>query len=504
MRAVKFQIVLLLFAGFQAGACPQGYESPEALVKRARVILELEVLSVTNAPPPVIKKQPFSLKDDDPQERTNAQATVRVVKCLKGGCAAQTFTLIGGPYDSCAPYFCYLKFKPGEHLALIIEHELPSSLKAVVVNWRCRVLEPKEPELAGLMKGATEAWRKQVELYKSTTPEAFARADALHKTPAKNGRRTFSAEPYPVLACLRILWSNPEDLLPLPLTERKSASSVRKKTEADLEPEIDPFAGEMVDGAYHTLQYEHKTDPPELEEALQSRLKNNPSEFVAFNKQLLGKVLIEELGLQRAKATEIINSLKATDTFCKTDFEPYKCHLGSGVAEKGKLRPLQYALELADDEPDSLVWSTFGLGFHRKEKPTLDSTYIAFYVERNPQKDYRSWPRLVLLLSAPDLRMSAVVQRYLNQENNMYRMDQYAMFFLALRQYPEAGRVLSRFEALAADEVRGATAQESKAQTRESIQRMVKEFHSLLGLYDCKDAAVLEHLRNLETRAASL
>jgi hypothetical protein len=499
-----FQIVTVLFAWlavFQCPACPQGYESPESLVKRARSILEVEVLSITNAPFPSTNGMPSMLLDELQfhDERTNAQAAVRVVKSIKGSAKATKFNLIGGPYDTCAPGFNYIHFKTGERLCLILDHELPAEVEGVVVNWRGRILsaEGKENEMKALIENAKRAWQKQVDFHKSVALEAYGRAEAISSgfgnlKPGIN----LSKEPYPVMACLRVLWINPDSLPPLALSSVKKQQWAKNSGQFLMGAGEDPLAGHLVDRVYHTGQNGNDPIPNNLADVLEKKLNSRPKEVVAFNREVFQKFLVAELCLTEEQASTITQSLGKTKAFSRTGFNPYKCE----VREAAELKGLDYALGLADDEPDRLVWSTFGL--RRSSGRGIDPAYLANYVARNLERDYTQWVRLVVLLAAPDSKTVPVVQKCFEKEKNYYRIDAYLAYFLKLQEYSQAQKLLDKFGKLAGDDLKLAGSEKDKRNVRESLAYCVKKYRPLFTEYKCTNAGLLEKLGQLEQQLA--
>ena len=501
------QLRLLLTAIFiglavlQSRACPQGYESPESLVKRARTILEVEVLSTSDAPFPSTNGMSEMLLEElkFSNERPNAQAVVRVVKSLKGFTQAVRFNLIGGPYDTCAPGFNYLHFKTGERLYLILDHELPADISGVLVNWRCRALSANEKEngMKALIESARRSWRRQIEFHKSVAPEAYARAEAMSASSGilKPGHN-LSKEPYRVLACLRILWMNPDALPALPLPSVKQATSSKDSMQNVFEAGDDPMAGQLVDHVYHTGQHGGALAPPILANVLEQKLRSEPREVSAFNQEMFRRFLIAELHLPENKAVEITRALGNTKAFTETCFNPYKCE----VRDAAELKDLGYALGLADDEPDRLVWSTFGL--RMSSDRGINPAYLTGYVEKNPDRDYVAWPRLIVLLSAPDPKTTAIVQKRLEKEQNLHRLDAYLAYFLKLNDYPQARKVLGKFAKLAVDDLQTARSEKDTSGARESLAYCVKKFRSLFDQYKCTDAKLLEELVRIEQQFA--
>lgn len=493
-------LMFLCCAAFEAKACMQGYESPESLVKRARLIMELEVLSTTNAPPPITNAEPFSMVDDDPRNRTNAVAEVKVVRVIKGRCLTDRFTLIGGPFDTCSPYFSYVQFNSGKRVYLIVDHELPKDLKAVLVNWRCRVLSREGGDIAAVIEHAGQAWRRQVDWHKKTAPDSFDRAQALNQdAQVMKSERVLCQESYAVLACLRVLQTNPDDLPPWPLIPAKSSNSTNAQKYAAALP-FDFQAGQLIDGVYHTVQHESSFIPQVLSNALQFHLARHQEDVIAFNQGLFQRFLVDEIALTPEKASALISTTPSTNVFAQVGFNPCKCELNHAEKANGMLNGLEFALGLADDEPDTLVWRTFGMSMSRGVN--IDPTFIANVVEKHPERDYSAWSRMIVLLSAPDVRTSSVVQKYLNQEQNIYRLENYLNFFLKLGQYPQARKVLDQFERIAVDDLRNASSDEDKKRARESLASQFKGISVLVETDASRDPGLVEQMHQLKKRIA--
>lgn len=218
MRFSKWMqaICCLLILGTWLHACPAGYESPESLVRHARLIVQLEVLSVEEAPlPPGGSVRPGT----DDYGRTSGQARVRILEVIKGECAVREFTLIGGPFHTCAPSVYYHAFEVGEKPVLILESPLPKDVRMVAITWRNRLIMENVDRIKGLMEKARMGWKLAVDRHRRAAPEEMVQAEFLRAQFIKNpAYKAPSKASFGVLSCLAVL-SNDPDHLPVEETE---------------------------------------------------------------------------------------------------------------------------------------------------------------------------------------------------------------------------------------------------------------------------------------------
>ncbi len=483
-------LVLVIAHPSDVFGCAAGYESPESLVKRARLILEVEPLSVRDVPAPE-KNNEVSLSHDEPLERKNAQATVKVVGVIKGKCDLRGFDLVGGPYYSCAPYPSYLHyFEKGKRVFLIFDCDLPVATKRVVITWRCRVFWGDNKEILSLMQNARDVWVKSLERYRAVAPDEFTEAKRL----LKDSGGTLTAEslnkaPYAVLSCLRILLMNPDQV---PQTAPTASEDTTGQS---------PESSENK-GIYFTQQHKDYPLPDALLAAMKHRNKADPRETSTFNRELFSSFLRKDLLLSPAQIETVLGADGVTNSLAQTDFSPYHCDIR--VNEKAKnardVRSVYFLIALADDEPDSLVWRTFGL----PDDIDLNANMFAAYVEKNMNRDYSAWPRLKLLLAVPHTKVAPLIQAALKSERNMYRLGVYFRFFVRLGDYDNAYTVLETFQALAFDDTIAKLSNERKKEYQERLFHLLKSFQDVMAGEQCDNAKLTGKLEDFKKSGNSI
>lgn len=148
LATVALAVAIVLATPRDAQACPRGYESRVRLVKGAHHIAEVEVLSTEDL---TITTDGHGLDPGGTHTFERAVARVRVVSEPRGHLPAREFTLVGGPYDSCAPYLRLLRFDAGSRLRLVLAAEVPEGTKEVTVSWRCRVARADGEDLTAVV-----------------------------------------------------------------------------------------------------------------------------------------------------------------------------------------------------------------------------------------------------------------------------------------------------------------------------------------------------------------
>ncbi|MBA4387028.1 MAG: hypothetical protein C0404_03545 [Verrucomicrobia bacterium] len=500
MMKPQYMATGLLVSGLCIGAalaCPQGYESPEALVKRARLILELDPVSVSDVQPPP-KDKKIGMSFDEPRERKNAQASVKVVRVVKGKSNINSFTLIGGPYSTCAPYPSYVSFEKGRRIYLILDRDIPENTKTVVVTWRCRVLPADRKELAALLDNARNAWTKSLDLHRKSAPAAFKEAqELLAASNSASSAAKLKLRSYPVLACLRALLMNLADVPPAVPGPEPDTSQAAPITDAD------DFSSERINvkGFYYTDQQNSFPLPETLQSALATRGKAEPQAVRDFNKTLFEAFLRDDLLLADSQIHLFLSADELTNSMNRIAFSPFKCDIQvDGKRSHRDLISLSYLIALADDEPDSLVWKTGGL----PEDIDLNVDMFAGYIEKNMTRDYTIWPRLSLLLELPHPKIAPVIRNSLKQEENFYRLNKYFRFFLRLADHERAQSVLEKFRITAFDGSIQKLPPEERKAGKESILTIIRGFQDTMIKKNVDDPKLTATLLELKKQAEAI
>lgn len=443
---MSFRIVMLgcLFSVllYMPGAlgCTAHYESLESLAKKARLILEVEPVEVSDVTPD------GSRRSNRPEGGGNGQAVVKVIRVVKGSCNLKTFTLIGGPYESCAPFACYIPFEKGRRIFLILDRDLPDITQQVIITGSARVFPGDEKTLRTAIENAKTAWRRILQLYQKTSPEAYAEAQKIvQSTSLEIPAEQVKNASYPVLACLSVLLMNPEQVPsaePGEIPVRKNGWDVATRSADD-----------------GVTQYTSSRAPYPLPKSLvaanEARAKTAPAEVIAFNRSLLKQYMLDQLFLPEELVGTLLKDMATKKDYeCsmnRTDFRPFSfyftCRDNPTESDK-RLFSLSLLMALADDEPDSAVHKA-GFGF-RSEHPALIPELFVPYLVKHPELDYLSnWGKLSILLTVPNQQLKEFIVKAFEQEHNSARLDQYFFYFLKLGDTESADKVLARYDILA-------------------------------------------------------
>ncbi|OGV53883.1 MAG: hypothetical protein A2X45_08825 [Lentisphaerae bacterium GWF2_50_93] len=456
--------------------------------------MEVEVLSVQDAPS--LKDPENSPMDqDDQKECKNAQAVVNITEVIKGKCGLKSLILIGGPYVSCAPFNRYLHFEKSKKLFLILDNELPIDTKVVVIRWRCRVCSLERNELNSLMDSACVAWEKSKKLHSQSAPDSYKRAESLYNNPEYLANvEKLSEEPYSVLACLESLMKDP-DHVPPPYPQSLLTKNETEEVNGD---ENEKF----VDGTYFTsLQIDYPM-PPSLISAIKTKGESNQNEVTQYNKVLFTVFLKNELFFTPSQIDSIIKNPLLSKSFDSTSFYPYRFVYREARDElpDKDILTLNYLVALADDTPDSLVWKSFGIS----EKIDLNADMIARYIEKNMDRDYNNWTCLQVLLLAYHPKISPLIQKYLDEERNESRLDNYFIFFIKIKDYESALKVLGKYEKLAFDVDLAKLTKEQKTEHTNSILFHADNFEKILTAAHCENKDLQNMILNLRKRTENI
>jgi hypothetical protein len=401
------QLVLILFA-VKLSACPAGYESPESLVRHARLIVQIEVLAVEEAPlPPTMQVR----HPDEDFGRKTGQAHVKILQVIKGKCAAREFTLISGPYHTCAPSLYYHSLQMGDKLILILESPLPNEVKIVAVTWRNRLIKEGVDRIREFMKNAHEGWKLAVERHRRAAPDDMAQAELLHAEFIKNPTyKAPSKASYGVLSCLAVL-SNDPDRLP---------------TEEPVEPDNEDrwsgysnsFFGSFYASqkAYVTAYGSHTVMPIGMRDVFPKRIDfgyTPPPEARQFNERILKTILEDELFVPPALSADILKKPELKVMWDHPQADPFwlKLDRPRRGSETADAMALYYLMLLADPEPDGLVWGTFGISAD-KATAFLPTDLFVGFIEHNQQRIFDDWGALKILILLPHSKIARMVRAH--------------------------------------------------------------------------------------------
>lgn len=440
MFLLQKQIVLVLaclgLCQASLSGCPTGYISSEAVVRCARLILQVEVLSVGNAPS-LTGKVGASWN----AARQGALAKVRVLKAWKGHTSQQQFTVIGGPYQTCRPGEHFVHFSQGSQIFLALDAPLEPDEHTVVITTQGRILEKKPDEILALMEKSRLYWQRAVDRYRSIAPGAMKEAEqvlaASHGDLSKINLEAFG---FAKLSCLRLFLNDPDHL---PALETES-------TDATL-PSGNPFSRvstlaplPSLPGYHHTAQPVTHFAPRALNHACKARASSHGHEARAFHRRLLLALLRDELKLPAtlAEAAAVLPTLART--FEEPTPDPLWIHVPRGnIGGQAFEESLRQLLLLADSEPDSFVWDTAGIGARPPQLlqevfvPYLQSSHVTALAEKPYAFD--------VLLSLPHPAAVPVIRAGIRA--NPRRAPAAFEFFAVLKAAEDLDAVLGAVEA---------------------------------------------------------
>ena len=453
VATVALAVAVVLATPRDAQACPRGYESRVRLVKGAHHIAEVEVLSTEDLR---ITTDDHGLDPGGTRTFERAVARVRVVSEARGHLPVREFTLVGGPYDSCAPYLRLLRFDAGSRLRLVLAAAVPEGTKEVTVSWRCRVARADGEDLATVVGVGAAAWRRRLARMRRVAPAALDAATSLAAARGADGdwpAPALRALAYPVLAGLAELERDPTRPWRPDAHER-----------APTEPSTSYDAGR-----------EHGTPyPPHLADELQRRLGEPGPErdaAVAFHRRLLASLLEDELGQPATRAARFVAAAADADLACEVapadGIETYD-------RDDGELRSVSLLLELASDEPDGLVWSMVDAA---ELEPSVFEPWLTAHVRELPE----AGPYLDLLLATRLRAASPYVERVFAEAGDSWRMDSFLRFFVGVGDGAHADEVVARLARLAD----GARSPSDDADERASL-----EDHARWAVGEAREAMV--------------
>lgn len=398
-------LLLMLAMSLRLVACPAGYESPESLVRHARLIIELEVLSVSEAPLPPDLSAQFG---NDNSGRSMGKAQVKVLNVIKGECASREFTLIGGPYHTCAPCLFYHTFKAGDKRMLILESPLPKNVKTVAITWRNRLLDENADQIRVLMDKARLGWKKAVDRHRRAAPEEMSLAEKMQAEIAKNPAYQIPENTsYGTLVCLAALWNDP-DHLPAASPE---------------EPDDSDWSSSSFLQSFYASRKVCTTDyasravlPSGLSKLLPKPAQFSyapPPEAMSFNEKILKTILEDELFVPVSLTASIVKNPKLKGMWDRPQQDAFWLGLSRPDETTMPLEAmsLYYLMLMADPEPDSMVWSGFGRG-EAKDAAFLPADLFVGFLEHYRQSFTEHDGALRILLRLPDPRIAPAVRAY--------------------------------------------------------------------------------------------
>ncbi len=370
-----------------------------------------------------------------------ARARVRVVAETRGRLPVREFTLVGGPYDSCAPYPSFLRFDAGAHLTLFLADPVPAGTEEIVVSWRGRVARLEGDGLARVIGAGTAAWERRLALLRRIAPkdmEASAKVLAARGADGDWPTDVLRALPYPVLAGLAELQRDPtRPWRPVPTPDEPATPATPKSYDA----------GRDKGSPY----------PPRLEDELARRRAPDAKEkadVVAFHRAALTSWLTVELGQPAERAARCVARVSEADWLRKV----VPLDGLSDPPDAGReIHSIAVLLDLACDEPDELVWQQFSIG-------VLDPAVFAPWLRAHVKELPTDGPYLDVMLAVRSPEAAPPVEREFADAGDDWRMDDFLAFFVAVGDGPRADEVVRRLTRV----VDTATAPSGDAEKRET------------------------------------
>jgi hypothetical protein len=469
-------------------ACPSGYESQAALVKAARLIVGVEVESVTDVAQ--LKGEEGNAEPlFDRNDENHGRAEVKVTECLRGTCDVKRFTLTGGPYATCAPGANYLSFEPRQKLFLLLDRPLPADVRNVVITWRCRVFDGERTELLDLIRSTKDGWSRAAAAHRKLFPDAMLRAAAL--LPAFHDAKPLElpqAETYATLACLRLLLCDPDHLRPAECgaPQPGSLDLLGASTRPD-EP-----------GDHRTAGRTTVWQSAALDEAIKRRAAARSKEVAAFNRPWLLDCLTRELGVDSKVAGRIADDDAVAEYLKKVQPSPLSFDLDLRNEERlaKSVRSASLLLAIADDEDDRLVWRTFGME-PDEERQTLDAGIFLPYLAKHPEQFDGSWGRIQVLLALDDRRVVPQVKKIMRQTGNDSRLVAFFKFFARQHEDEACLATLDRLGELVTEGLAQIPDAKDRESARGFIGYLVEECRKAAAKYGRKSPELTERLKTL-------
>jgi hypothetical protein len=351
-------LVLPIVAAFlalapPAAACMRPYESPERVIARATVIVEIEILSTTR----------LELDRDllGPMDRARARAMA--LRAFRGALPIRELDLIGGPVDSCALGGACIGFERGERFWLLLEDPIPPDTEAIHVFRDPRIYRGSIEDLRALQQRVAAGWDRRIELLRSVAPDDLARAEMLALGFRATGRLASAAlaAPYPTLLALAEVLRDPRAPLPRP-------PRVRKPLTMD-----SPFTNEPRPkrATTYLASWGRPGVPAALEKALEGYARTRNA--ATFRRRLLRAHLVEQRMVDPDLADRFVRA--ATESEGRLKHLPLRW-LSLPKDAPDDLAAVRTLLRFADPEPDWLV-KAGGRGH-------VDRNLLVRWLARNP------------------------------------------------------------------------------------------------------------------------
>ena len=436
--AIFVGLVVLGATARVASACPRGYESWIRLAKGAHHVAEVEVLSTEDV---TLTTERSLGTSGGPRTYERARARVRVVAEPRGRLPVRELTLVGGPYDSCAPYPMFLRFDAGAHLTLFLADPVPPGTVEIIVWWRGRVARLDGEGLARVIGAGTAAWERRLALLRRLAPKDMVAAAKVVATRGADGdwpSDVLRALPYPVLAGLAELERDPtRPWRPVSASDAPATPATPTSYDAGRD-KGSPFTPRLA---------------AELDRRRAADAKEK-ADVMAFHRAALTSWLTVELGQPAARAARFVASVSENDWL--REVVPLDGLRGEPNADR-ELHSIAVLLDLACDEPDALVWQQFSIAVL---EPAVFAPWLRTHVKELPTDG----PYLDVMLAVRSPEAAPPVEREFADAGDDWRMDDFLAFFVAVGDRPHADEVVRRLTKL----VDAATAPSADAKQRET------------------------------------
>jgi hypothetical protein len=385
VRPIVPVLVLLAVAGLaeRADACFSQYVSEERFLNRAGVIVEIEVVEPGAGPPPV----------EGGHDPDDARALVRVLQRLRGEFPLEEFTLLGGPVASCAIGGAWARFAPGQRLFLVLDEPPPAGTRSILVCHYGRMFRGTEEDLRARLAWTRGCRLCRLRVFEREYPEDYPLAVRLRAAILDDDNADLSDATLPALVALRELLTDPDRPLPAP----------------EIVSEGFTFRGGISTRYGRPDRYitDGRGNPPvlvRLREEIEARRKNDSDPFLALNRRLLRRYLVECL-LQPPERADRFVAAVGEKELRESSFPFRRLRL-----EKDADRDLISILRLrrfADEEPDDLVRR----GHYGVRWGKLDVDVFRPWLERHGETVPAIWSRVLIGLALLDPVSAPLVDR---------------------------------------------------------------------------------------------
>jgi len=408
--------IFAIVAAERADACTRPYESVERVLVRAHHILELEILSVA---------------DVSEEKGKSGRARVRVRQRIRGDLPLEEFTLLGGPFDTCAFGEHFQSFVAGERLFLLLDGPVPEGTNTILVALHPRVFRGTETELRARLAWSRRARTRRLALLARLFPEDYARAGKLHaayRVSGKLGAGVLNRSSYATLLALEELLRDPDRPLPprpLPDPDAFTLREVLSRSYADDRTWVTRLKG-----------------PPPLPAAVTAALekagKESRDAVLATNGRILREYVVREL-LQPEERAERFVAAMDEKYLSRPTFPARRLALREADRE---LSSVNWLLRLADDLPDEIVYrSAWGVGWGACD-PKVFEPWLATHGEAVPPAE----PRVRVALSLLDPSSASLVRRGLRVARTTRTRTWFLRYFEATGDEERAAGFRKRLE----------------------------------------------------------